>query len=83
MENGSQKMYAKFQLCNTQSSSENFKKFYTQQTFQRCFNVVFWLTRRCDVGQCQINIETTLCISTMKFTTFNNVESTLCISTLT
>ena len=55
----------------------------TQQTFQRCFNVVFWLTPRRDVGQRQINVETTLCISTLKFTTSNNVESTLCISTLT
>ena len=55
----------------------------SQQTFQRCFNVAFWLTRRRDVGQRQINIETTLCISTLKFTTSNIVESTLCISTLT
>ena len=54
----------------------------SQQTFQRCFNVVFWLMRRRDVGQRQINIETTLCISTLKFTTSNNVESTLCISTV-
>ena len=55
----------------------------TQQTFQRCFNVFFWLTRRRDVGQRQINIETTLCISTLKSTMSNNVESMLCISTLT
>ena len=54
----------------------------TQQTFQRCFNVVLWLMRRRDVGQRQINVETTLCISTLEFTTLNNVESTLCISTL-
>ena len=52
------------------------------QTFQRCFNVVFWLIQRRDVGQRQINVETTLCISTLEFTTSNNVESTLCISTL-
>ena len=39
--------------------------------------------RRRNVGQRQINVETTLCISTLKFTTSNNVESTLCISTLT
>ena len=38
--------------------------------------------RRRDVGQRQITIETTLCISTMEFTTSNNVESMLCISTL-
>ena len=54
----------------------------TQQTFQRCFNVVFWLIVRRDVGQRQINVETTLCISTLEFTTSNNVESTLRISTL-
>ena len=39
--------------------------------------------RRREVGQRQISVETTLCISTLKFTTSNNVESTLCISTLT
>ena len=38
----------------------------SQQTFQRFFNIVFWLMRRRDVGQCQINVETTLCISTLK-----------------
>ena len=50
---------------------------FSQQTFQRCFNIVFWLIRRCDVGQGQINVETTLCISTLEFTTSNNVESML------
>ena len=54
-----------------------------QQTFQRCFNVVFWLMRRRDVAQRPINVETTLYISTLKFSTSNNVESTLCVSTLT
>ena len=34
------------------------------------------------MGQRQINVKTTLCISTLEFTTSNNVESTLCISTL-
>ena len=53
-----------------------------QQTFQRCLNIVFCLMRRRDVGQRQINVETTLCISTLEFTTSNNVESTLCISTM-
>ena len=38
--------------------------------------------RRRDVGQRQIKVETTLCISTLKCTTSNNVEPTLCISTL-
>ena len=50
---------------------------FSQQTFQHCFNIVFWLIRRCDVGQGQINVETTLCISTLEFTTSNNVESML------
>ena len=54
----------------------------TQQTFQRRFNVVFRLIWRRDVAQRQINVETTLCTSTLKFTTFNNVETTLCFSTL-
>ena len=44
------------------------KKIYAKnsqlsKTFQRCFNVVFWLIQRRDVGQRQINVETTLCIS--------------------
>ena len=34
-----------------------------------------------DVGQCQINVETQLCMSKLKFTTLKNVESTLSIST--
>ena len=54
----------------------------TLQTFQRCFNVVLWLTQRHDVIQRQINVETKSYISTVKFTTSNNVESMLCISTL-
>ena len=49
----------------------------SQQTFQRGFNVVFRLIWRRDITQRQINIETTLCTSTL-----NNVESTLYISTL-
>ena len=54
----------------------------TQQTFQRCFNVVFWLIRRRDLGQRQFNVETTLYISMLEFATWNNVESMLCISAL-
>ena len=54
----------------------------TQQTFQRCFNVVFWLIGRRDVGQRQINVETMLCISTLELTTPSNIESTMRISTL-
>ena len=56
------------------------KKQATQQTFQRYFNVVFGLIWRNDVGQRQINVATTLCISTLEFTTSSNVESTLRIS---
>ena len=44
--------------------------------------VVFRLIWNRDVAQRQIIVETTLCTSTLKFTTFNNVETTLCISTL-
>ena len=50
---------------------------YCQQTFQRWFNVVVVRLRRRDGGHCQINIETTLCMPTWKFTTLNNVETTL------
>ena len=44
-----------------------------QQTFQRRFNVAFRLKWRRDVAQRQINVETTLCTSALKFTNFNNV----------
>ena len=54
----------------------------SQQTFQRRFNVVFRLIWRRGVAQSEINVETTLCTSTLKFTTLNNVETTLCFSTL-
>ena len=50
-----------------------------QQIFQRRFNVVFRLIWRRDVAQRQINVESTLRTSELKFTTFNNVETTLCI----
>ena len=52
------------------------------QILQRCFNLLFWWIQRCDMGQCKINVETTLCISTLELITSNNVESMLCISTL-
>ena len=54
----------------------------TQETFQRGLNVVVRVIWRRDVGQCQINVETTFCMSTLKFTTLNNVKSTLSISAL-
>ena len=55
---------------------------HTLQTFRHRFNVVFWLIRYREVGQRQFNFETTLCISTLEFTTSNNVESPLWILTL-
>ena len=68
----------------------NFKKlcsllatfFNTQQAFQHCLNVVVRVMIRQDVGQCQINVQKTLCMATLKFTTLENVESTFPISTL-
>ena len=56
--------------------------YLTQKTFQRRFNVVFRLIWRRDFAQRQINVERTLCTSTLKFTTLNNVETTLCFSRL-
>ena len=43
--------------------------FNIQETYQRCLNVVARVIWRLDVGQCQINVETTLCMSTSRFTT--------------
>ena len=54
----------------------------TQETFQRCFNVVVRMRWRRNDGQYQINVETTLCMSTLKFTSLYNVKSTLSISML-
>ena len=54
----------------------------TREIFQCCLNVavrVIWLR---DIWQFQIIVETTFCISMLKFTTLNNVKSTLFISTL-
>ena len=56
--------------------------FNTQQIFQSWLNVVVRVIWRRDVGQRQINVETTFFMSTLKFTTLNNVESTFSISTL-
>ena len=42
-----------------------------QQTFECFLNVVFWLIQCCDMGQRQINVETTLYILTLPFTTSN------------
>ena len=54
----------------------------TQQTFQCRFNVAFRLIWCRGVAQRQVNVETTLCTSTLKFTRFINLETTLRISTL-
>ena len=55
--------------------------FITQQIFHRCFNFGFRLIWRRDVVQRQINVETTLFTTTLKFTTLNNVKLALSIST--
>ena len=56
----------------------------TQQTFQRFLNNIIFRLRRREVEQRQVNVETMLCTSTLKFTTLNKVEveSMLSISTL-
>ena len=54
----------------------------TQETFQRCLKVVVKVIWRRVVGNCQINVETTLYMSSLKFTTLNNVKSTLSFSAL-
>ena len=54
----------------------------TQETFQRCLKVVVKVIWRRDVGNCQINVETTLYMSSLKFSTLNNVKSTLSFSAL-
>ena len=49
--------------------------FNAHKTFHRCLNVVF-VRVICfhDTGQHQINVETMLCMYTLKFTTLNNVK---------
>ena len=54
----------------------------TQETFQRCLNVVARVIWRCDAGECQINVETKFCMLSFKFTTLKNVKLTLSISLL-
>ena len=56
--------------------------FNTQKTFQRCLSVVVRVIWLRDVGQYQINVETTLCMYMLKFVMLNNVKLTLSISTL-
>ena len=55
----------------------------TQETFHHCHNVAVWVIWRCDVGQCQINVETMLCMSTVTFAMLNNVKSTSTLSNST
>ena len=47
------------------------------------FNIFVKVIWRRDVGQYQINVETTLCMPTLKFIMLNNVKSMLSISKLT
>ena len=56
--------------------------FNTQETFQRYLNVVVRVIWRRDVIQGQINVETTLSMSTLRFTMLNSIKSRLSISTL-
>ena len=53
-----------------------------QETFQRGLSVVVRVIWLHDVGQCQSNVETTLRMSALRFTTLSNVKSTLSVSTL-
>ena len=57
--------------------------FNTPETFHYCHNVAVRVIWRCDVGQCQINVETTLCMSTVTFAMLNNVKSTSTLSNST
>ena len=50
--------------------------------FQRCLSVVVRLYVVATSDNAKINVETTLCMSSLKFTTLNNVESTFSISIL-
>ena len=54
----------------------------TQETFQCGLSVVVRVIWLRDVRQCQSNVETTLRMSALRFTTLSNVKSTLSVSTL-
>ena len=75
------KYFTNHPLKNYKLSEGQIFRVSSQQTFQRCFNVVRLIWRR-DVAQRQINLETTLCTSTLEFTTLNSVESMLYIAML-
>ena len=84
-------------ILDVWQDSEYTTYFNTQQTFRHCFYIVLKWMWNCDVRQCHINVETTLCMSTMKFilfvyfkvdnvrqqrwTTLDNVEIALSFST--
>ena len=53
-----------------------------QEIFQRDLNLVVRVIWRGNVNQCQINVEITLFMSTLKFTSLNDVKLTLSNSTL-
>ena len=72
-----------FNLINfTKLCSLSATFFNTQETFQRYLNVVVRVIWRRDVVQGQINVETTLSMSTLRFTMLNSIKSRLSISTL-
>ena len=50
-----------------------------QKNFQCCLNVAVRVICHRDVGQCQINVQTTLYMSMLKFKPLNNIKSTLSI----
>ena len=79
LENYIQKIYLITSIMPWYNISQTLVK--SQQTFQRRFNVVFRLIWRRDVAQRQINVETTLRISAMNWTTLDNAEITLSFST--
>ena len=72
-----------FNLINFSKLCSLLAKFVnTQETFQCGLDVVVRVTWRRDIGQCKINVETTFCMSKLKFTMLSNVISTLSISKL-
>ena len=73
-----------FNLINSKKlciSSATF--FNSQETFQCNLDVVVRVIRRLDIRLYQINVETTLCMSTLKFTTLNNFKATISTLVLT
>ena len=72
-----------FNLINITKSLSLLATFINiQETFPCCLNVAVRVIWRREVGQYQINVETMLCLSTLKFKMMKNVKSTMSISTL-